>query len=154
MRFFAISAAFLSLSGIVASATIEKRNCPEAARFGTLSVFPLTASAGDDISVSLSLNCPTMQFGIVPQFLDYTLEVPEASNNGNEQPIVLTRRTYTFVPGTIQPMDDFTVQIPHGPFVAGAPYNIVLNMVYPIDGTDGSSVLVETKLSVPITINA
>jgi len=32
-------------------------------------------------------------FGINAQFLDYTIEVPAASNNGHEQPIVLARHS-------------------------------------------------------------
>ncbi|PPQ80689.1 hypothetical protein CVT25_001821 [Psilocybe cyanescens] len=189
MKFAAASAVFFSLAGLVASATIAKRNCPQAARFGALSAFPVTVSPGDSITVSVNLNCPIEQFGIIPQFLDYTIEVPEASNNGHEQPIVLARRTFNFfgiipqfldytievpeasnngheqpivlarrtfnfVPGTIQPTDEFTTQVPHAPFFAGAAYNIVLNMVYPINGTDGSTVLVEGGVSFPITINA
>ncbi|PPQ79217.1 hypothetical protein CVT25_002823 [Psilocybe cyanescens] len=154
MKFAATSAVFFSLASLVASATIAKRNCPQAARFGALSAFPVTVSPGDSITVSVNLNCAIEQFGIIPQFLDYTIEVPEASNNGHEQPIVLARRTFNFVPGTIQPTDEFTTQVPHAPFFAGAPYNIVLNMVYPINGTDGSTVLVEGGVSFPITINA
>ncbi|PPQ78689.1 hypothetical protein CVT25_010710 [Psilocybe cyanescens] len=151
---FATSAVFFSFAGLAASASITRRNCVEAARFGALSAFPVTVSPGDTINISVNLNCAVEQFGIVPQFLDYTLEVPEASNNGSEQPIVLARRTFNISPGTNQPSDSFSTQVPRGFFVAGAPYNVVLNMVYPISGTDGSTVLVKGSTSIPININA
>ncbi|PPQ87906.1 hypothetical protein CVT25_001248 [Psilocybe cyanescens] len=147
---FAISAALLSLTGVVSATSIASRQgCPQASRFGNIIVSPTTVSAGDSINISVDLTCGVKNFGIVPQFLDYSIEVPAASNNGFQQPIILARRAIPA--GSLS--DSFTTTIPHGFFVANSNYNIVLSNIYNINGTDGSPVLVRGGVLEPITIN-
>ncbi|KAH9477245.1 hypothetical protein JR316_0011171 [Psilocybe cubensis] len=137
---FSIFAAFLSLAGFASASSIASRqNCPEATRFGVVIVNPTTVKPGDTINISVDFTCGVKTFGIIPSFLDFTIEVSSDANNGFEQPIVLARRTIPA--GALS--DSFTTTIPHGFYVANAPYNIVLTNIYNIDGTDGSPVLVE-----------
>lgn len=98
------------------SATVSRRSCPEASRFGNPTITPQGAFAPGDVSdnqalpgsfefentssatsqainISIDLTCAVENFGIVPQFIDYTLEVPSSENNGHEQPIVLARHS-------------------------------------------------------------
>ncbi|KDR86066.1 hypothetical protein GALMADRAFT_235290 [Galerina marginata CBS 339.88] len=152
---FAISTALLSFAGLVASANISARqSCPEAVRFGILSVSSPTGAssfnAGDDIAIKVDLNCAIKNFNIVPRFLDYTIIVPASVNNGHEPAIVLARRTLPA--GALS--DSFTTKIPHGFFFAGAAYQVFFTNTFPINGTDGSEVLTQGGLSQPITINA
>ncbi|KDR86067.1 hypothetical protein GALMADRAFT_235291 [Galerina marginata CBS 339.88] len=151
---FAISTAFLSFAGLVSSANIAARQfCAEAVRFGVLSVSSPTGAssfnAGDDIAIKVDLNCAVNHFNIVPRFLDYAINVPASVNNGHEPDIVLARRTLPA--GALS--DSFTTKIPHGFFFAGAAYQVIFTNTYPINGTDGSEVLIQEGMLQPITIN-
>ncbi|KAG6910818.1 hypothetical protein DXG01_007133 [Tephrocybe rancida] len=147
---FTLSAAILSLAGLVASTSVPRQSCPQASRFGLLSVSPTTVKPGDNITVTVDLNCGITNFGIVPKHLDYTIEVPAASNNGHEPPIVLARRD--FVAGGAN-TDVFTVKVPFAFYFAGAPYEVALRNTYPIQGTDGSEVLIQGGVLAGLTIN-
>ncbi|KAF8956698.1 hypothetical protein BDZ97DRAFT_1671087 [Flammula alnicola] len=149
---FAITTALFSLAGIVASANVPRQACSEAVRFGVLSVSPsnTTFNAGDNISINVDLTCAINFFNIVPKFLDYSIIVPSSLNNGHEPPIVLARRTLQ----TGATSDSFTTEIPHAFFFAGAAYQVSFTNTYPINGTDGSQVLIQGGLSQAITINA
>ncbi|KAF8064865.1 hypothetical protein FPV67DRAFT_158324 [Lyophyllum atratum] len=148
---FAISATIASLAGLVASTGIPRQSCPQASRFGVLTVTPSGAfNPGDNINIHVDFSCGINTFGIVPKYLDYTIEVPAASNNGHEPPIVLARRVY--LAGAES--DIFTTQIPHAFYFAGATTNLVFTNTYAIAGTDGSEVLVQGGVSAGITINA
>jgi len=43
------------------------------------------------INVKVDLTCGVQNFGLIPQFLDYSLEVLPPNNNGFENPIILAR---------------------------------------------------------------
>ncbi|KAG6909426.1 hypothetical protein DXG01_000579 [Tephrocybe rancida] len=147
---FSISTIVLYLAAVVASTQVRRQFCPQASRFGVISVSPTTVSPGDDITVTVDLNCAVNSFGIVPAFLDYTIEVPAAVNNGFEAPIVLARRTLADKATS----DVFTAKVPFGNYFAGAAYQVYLRNTYPIKGTDGSSeVLVQGGISAFVTIN-
>ncbi|KAH9483436.1 hypothetical protein JR316_0002904 [Psilocybe cubensis] len=147
---FAISAAVLSFVGLASATSIAARqSCPQATRFGIPSVTPSTVSAGDSISITVDLTCGVTRFGIVPEFLDYSIEVPAEFNNGFQQAIILARRAIPA--GALS--DSFTTTVPHGYFVANSPYNVVVTNIYNINGTDGSPVLVKGGVLQPITIN-
>ncbi|KAG6845461.1 hypothetical protein H0H87_008821 [Tephrocybe sp. NHM501043] len=137
---FTLSAALLSFASIAASSSIRlPRSCPEASRFGDLTVSPTTVSPGDSITVNVDLECAINSFGHVPKYLDYTLEVPASSNNGYEVPVVLARREFTA--GATS--DTFTVQVPFASYFAGGAYGVHLRNTYSTQGTDGSEVLIE-----------
>ncbi|GLB40348.1 hypothetical protein LshimejAT787_0802190 [Lyophyllum shimeji] len=150
---FASSAAVLSLAGLVAASSlnIPRQNCPEATRFGVLSVSPTDTplNPGDNFNVNVDFNCGMNNFGIVPKFLDYTIVVPAPNNNGHEQPIVLARRT--LAAGATA--DTFTAQVPHGFYFKGAQYSLLLTNNYPIKGTDGSEVIVQGGIYAGLNLN-
>ncbi|KAG6900613.1 hypothetical protein C0993_007836 [Termitomyces sp. T159_Od127] len=143
----AISAA-LSFAGLVTSTVVP---CAEAERFGTFIVSPTTVNPGDNITISVDLNCGIGRFGIVPNFLDFSIVVPVESNNGHEPPIVLARRDFDSSTGSTS--DQFTTKVPFAFYFAGAPYQILLTNTYPINGTDGSEVLQQGGVYGGITIN-
>ncbi|KAG6910819.1 hypothetical protein DXG01_007134 [Tephrocybe rancida] len=147
---FTLSAAILSLAGLVASTSVPRQSCPNASRYGVLNVSPTTVKPGDNITVTVDLNCGIGNFGIVPRYLDYKIEVPTASNNGHEPPIVLARRD--FVAGGAN-LDVFTVKVPFSFYFAGAPYVVALHNTYPVQGSDGSEVLIEGEVYIDLTIN-
>ncbi|KAG6853970.1 hypothetical protein C0991_011832 [Blastosporella zonata] len=95
---FAIAATLLSLVGFVASAAVPRQSCPEASRFGVISVTPSTVSPGDEIIVTVDLTCAINSFDIIPKYLDYTIEVSSASNAIKPPisvpPILLARRDF------------------------------------------------------------
>ncbi|KAG6910821.1 hypothetical protein DXG01_007136 [Tephrocybe rancida] len=147
---FAISTVLISLAGLVASNPVPRQSCPQASRFGLIGVSPTTVNPGDDITVTVDLNCAIKTFGIIPKYLDYTIEVPAAVNNGHEPPIVLARRD--FAAGATS--DVFTTKVPFGNYFAGAAYQVYLRNSYPVQGTDGSSeVLIQGGISASVTIN-
>ncbi|PPQ66986.1 hypothetical protein CVT26_009944 [Gymnopilus dilepis] len=149
-----VSAALLSMVSLASASLLPRQSCPEASRFGNLSFSsPTNATsfnAGDPIQIKVDFNCAINNFGIKPQFFDYLIEVPAEQNNGHEAPIVLARRTLAGGATT----DKFDTTIPHAFFFAGAPYNLVLTDTYPTQGTDGSQVLLQGGVELPITINA
>jgi hypothetical protein len=88
--------------------TAHAQFCPEAARFGIVSVKPKTVKVGqvwsfflitirisnDIFSDSLSpLTCPP-QLGTNPKYIDYFLEVPADKNNGHQPDIYFGRSTF------------------------------------------------------------
>ncbi|KAF8069932.1 hypothetical protein FPV67DRAFT_1623358 [Lyophyllum atratum] len=151
---FAISAALLSLAGLVAardSLNVPRQSCPQATRFGVLSVTPndVPLNPGDEFVVHVDLNCAVNSFGIVPKFLDYSIIVPAPANNGHEPPMVIARRTLPA--GTTS--DTFTSTVPHGYYFQGANYFVQFVNTYPTKGTDGSEVLLQGSVSTGININ-
>ncbi|KAG5637699.1 hypothetical protein H0H81_003554 [Sphagnurus paluster] len=134
-----------------ASAIGTRQSCPQASRFGDLTISPTNTAfnGGDSITVNVDLTCAINHFGIVPSYLDYTIEVPASSNNGHEPPILLARRNY--VSGSTSDM--FTTQIPYGYYFAGAVNTVVLTNTYAINGTNGDKVYVQGGVSTGITIN-
>ncbi|KAF7975926.1 hypothetical protein HWV62_8197 [Athelia sp. TMB] len=132
---FKLSALLLSLAA-VASATPTKRvTCAEAARFGTLQVVPSTVAVGDSFTVHADFTC-SLYFGIVPEYIDYYIEVP-TNNNGHEPPILLARREFHQSTGT-PPTDTFSASIPDAFYFADAAYVVTLDVTYPTNGTAGT----------------
>ncbi|KAF9553520.1 hypothetical protein CPC08DRAFT_612816, partial [Agrocybe pediades] len=139
----------LSLVSLVAAGNVARTvGCSEADRFGVVTVSPTTVKAGDSITINVDLHCAVQNFGIGAQFLDYTIEVPAANNNGHEAPIVLARHAIA----TNALSDSLTTTVPHAFFFAGANYNVVVTNVYPSPGSDGSQVILEGGTLTPITI--
>lgn len=124
-----ISAALLSFAGLVMCTAVSRQPCPEAVRFGILSVSPTTLNPGDvcfhhfkaflktwfqlwvvqDITISVDLNCAINNFGIIPKFLDFSIVVPGDLNNGHEPNIVLARRDFDSSTGSTS--DQFTTKV-------------------------------------------
>ncbi|CAA7267784.1 unnamed protein product [Cyclocybe aegerita] len=145
---FAISTAVLYLAGLVASASVLPcQSCLQATRFGILTVSSPTGATsynpGDDIHIKVDLTCTVNYFGIVPTYLNYTIVVPASENNGHEPPIVLAH--HMILAGSLS--DEFSTQIPYAFYFSGTPYTVVFTNTYPINGTDGSQVLIQGGLS-------
>jgi len=142
---------FLLLAAVV-SARVQsaRQQCPEAARFGEVSITPSSVAPGDMVTVKADFTC-SFSFGIRPIFTDYHIEVP-VNNNGHEPPILLARRQPFVTPAS--PIDQFEVQIPFAPYVTGANYVVNLANTYPINGTNGSPVLIVGGVETVIIINS
>jgi hypothetical protein len=98
------------------------------------------------------------------------LAVPQ-NNNGHEPALLLGRHDFSgsasslvdTVGGTVRvsqltladawrSWSGFSSQIPHGFFFADAQYNVVMNIIYPINGTDGSEVLTSGGVQIPVDL--
>ncbi|KZT35059.1 hypothetical protein SISSUDRAFT_1131387 [Sistotremastrum suecicum HHB10207 ss-3] len=126
---FAIASAVLSLATLARATTFF---CPDASRFGILTVSPTNLSPGDEFTITHNLTCAVTQYDIVPTFLDYYIEVPENQNNGFELPILLARRTFK---NSSHPVDEFKVKLPDAGYFTNAPYTVQVDVTYPINGS-------------------
>ncbi|KAF8134932.1 hypothetical protein EV363DRAFT_1396396 [Boletus edulis] len=134
-------------AALVGAVPQPRQNCPEATQFGVLSVSPTTVSAGDTLTVNADFSCAINNFGHIPQYTDYYIEVP-VNNNGHEPPILLARRT--LASGSTS--DSFTVQVPDAYYFANAGYVVILDTTFPINGTNGIPYSVVGGIEAPITI--
>ncbi|KZS91787.1 hypothetical protein SISNIDRAFT_413687, partial [Sistotremastrum niveocremeum HHB9708] len=145
-----LSIALLSLVSVASSAVLP-RSCPEAAQFGVLTATPTKLSPGDTFTINADFNCAVNQFGIVPKYLDYYIEVLENSNNGHEPPILLARRTFD---QSASPSLTDNFSLPRTFYFSGAPYVVQMDVTYPITGTDGNPVFIQGGTEAPLTITA
>ncbi|KAF9235975.1 hypothetical protein BU15DRAFT_64424 [Melanogaster broomeanus] len=144
---FALAAVVASLFALVSAVPHARQSCPEATRFGVLSVSPTTVSAGDSLTITADFTCAISYFGINPEYTDYYFEVP-VGNNGYEPPILLARRT--LASGATS--DSFTVEVPYA-YYFNASYVVMLDTTYPTTGTNGAPYSVVGGVEAPITIN-
>ncbi|KIJ63059.1 hypothetical protein HYDPIDRAFT_168656 [Hydnomerulius pinastri MD-312] len=134
------------MAALVSAAPKARLTCAEASRFGDLIISPSTVSPGDTLTVKADFTCAIDYFGIIPEYIDYYIEVP-VNNSGYEPNILLARRTLPS--GTA---DEFTVTVPYAYYTQGAGYVVVLDTTYAINGTNGPySVVGGTEAG--ITIN-
>ncbi|KAH7884313.1 hypothetical protein F5I97DRAFT_1888610 [Phlebopus sp. FC_14] len=132
---FIFTALVASLATLASGAMIPqaRQNCPEAARFGGVSTSPSSVAPGDTLTINADFSCAVNYFGIIPQYTDYYLEVV-TNNNGYEPPILLARRTLP--QGATS--DSFTVEVPDAYYFANTTYTGVLDVTYPVNGTNGT----------------
>ncbi|PBK68604.1 hypothetical protein ARMSODRAFT_958266 [Armillaria solidipes] len=142
MKLATVFAFVLAAVGANASPAGKRLTCAEASRFGILQVVPTDLQPGTDFTIHVDFECAVEYFGIIPRYTDFYIEVP-SGNNGYEPPILLARRDFTLPAPPLSPDLTFTAQLPHYVYFEGAPYNIALNTIYPINGTDGSEVLIQ-----------
>ncbi|KAG2131347.1 hypothetical protein DEU56DRAFT_860021 [Suillus clintonianus] len=143
------STVLASLAAVIAVATpAAAQQCSQATRFGVVNVSPTTLSPGDTFTVTANFTCAA-QLGVHPQYTDYYIEVP-VNNNGHEPPILLARRTLNASSPTPL-LDQFTMQLPYA-YYFNASYVVILDVTYPVTGTDGSSYSVVGGIESPITI--
>ncbi|KAF8588085.1 hypothetical protein K439DRAFT_1406803 [Ramaria rubella] len=155
MQLPSLSVVLLSAAAFVGAAQLSARQqgfCPEAARFGSVAVTPSSLQPGDSFTVLANFSCSVSR-GIIPKFIDYYIEVPEAVNNGHEPPILVARRDFALVSGQA-PIDQFTTTLPHAFFFEGAAYGLSMTITYPINGTDGSEVFIAGGLSAGLNITS
>ncbi|KAK0229478.1 hypothetical protein EDD85DRAFT_889862 [Armillaria nabsnona] len=154
MKLATVFAFALAAVGTNASAIGKRQSCAEASRFGNLQVVPSDLQPGTDFTIHVDFGCAVNWFGIVPRYIDFYIEVP-SGNNGHEPPILLARRDFTLPAPPLSPAFTFTAQFPHYPvFFEGASYNIALNTIYPVNGTDGSEILVQGGVYSPINVTS
>ncbi|KAJ7858969.1 hypothetical protein B0H13DRAFT_1901627 [Mycena leptocephala] len=124
MRFNLLStAAFASL---VTAVLAQANFCPEAARFGLLNTFTLTAN----------LTC-AIQLGNTPTFLDYYIDA--VATHTVSGPILIARRTYGN--STSPPADQFTAVLPNWFYFADAQYSLMMDNSFARLGPKGESVI-------------
>ncbi|KAJ7174053.1 hypothetical protein C8R43DRAFT_1230786 [Mycena crocata] len=141
---------FLSLSALAGLATTVSAQagfCPEALRFGSVSVSPSTLSPGQTFTVKTNLTC-AVQLGNTPTFLDYYIDGVSTHNIGG--PILLARRTYDN--STSPPADEFTTTLPVWFYNADAQYSVQMNDLFARPGPTGESVISVGGISAGITI--
>ncbi|EPQ52567.1 hypothetical protein GLOTRDRAFT_95456 [Gloeophyllum trabeum ATCC 11539] len=130
MKFFA---ATLVSSLLAIASAAPALQCFEAQKFGGVTVSPSTFASGDTVQIDADFRCAVEYYGHIPKYTDYYIEVP-TNNNGNEPPILLARRE----PAAGATSDSFTVQIPHAYYFKDANYDIVMDVTFASNGTDGS----------------
>ncbi|KAF4616083.1 hypothetical protein D9613_011220 [Agrocybe pediades] len=130
-----LSTAFISLVAFAASGG-NALICNEALRFGNATVTPANPNVGSTINILVDFRCAVQHSGNVPQFVDYTLEVLPADNNGFESPIILAR--HTLAAGALS--DTLTATIPNA-LTPGAPYNLAITNVHSVNDKDGKPFL-------------
>ncbi|KAN0093185.1 hypothetical protein V8E55_003969 [Tylopilus felleus] len=148
MQFTFAAVIATAVAALVGAVPHPRQSCPEAARFGVLTVSPTTVSAGEFVTISADFNCAINYFGIRPEYTDYYIEVP-VNNNGHEPPILLSRGTLASGSTNVS----FTVTVPEAYYVANTGYAVVLDVTYPINGPNGMLYLVVGSVEAPITIN-
>ncbi|KAK0215501.1 hypothetical protein IW262DRAFT_1400671 [Armillaria fumosa] len=154
MKPAAVFAFALAAVGVHASPTGKRLTCAEASRFGNVQVVPTNLQPGTDFTINVNLECAVEYFGIIPRYTDFYIEVPEPYNNGYEPAILLARRDYTLPAPPLSPTFNFTAQLPHYPYTEGASYTIFLSTTYPINGTDGSEVLIQGGVYTVVNITS
>ncbi|KZP16725.1 hypothetical protein FIBSPDRAFT_1047360 [Athelia psychrophila] len=132
---FKLSALLLSLAAVASATPTRRVSCAEASRFGNLEVVPSSVAVGGSFTVHADFTC-SLYFGIVPEYIDYYIEVT-SNNNGHEPPILLARREFHQSTGT-PPTDTFSASIPDAYYFANASYQVVLDVTYPSNGTTGA----------------
>lgn len=154
MKLATVFAFALAAVAVHASPTDKRLSCAEASRFGNVQVVPTNLQPGTDFTINVNLECAVEYFGIIPRYTDFYIEVPEPYNNGHEPAILLARRDYTLPAQPLSPNFNFTAQLPHYPYTAGASYTIFLSTTYPINGTDGSEVLIQGGVYTVVNITS
>ncbi|KAJ7133398.1 hypothetical protein C8R44DRAFT_730563 [Mycena epipterygia] len=145
MRFNLLSIA--ALASAVTTARAQAGFCPEALRFGSVTVSPTTLSPGETFTITANLTC-AIQLGDTPTFLDYYITAVSESNIGG--PILLARRTYDN--STSPPMDQFTTTLPAWFYVTNAAYSVTMDDSFARLGPTGESVITVGGISTPINI--
>ncbi|KAJ7490744.1 hypothetical protein FB451DRAFT_1166075 [Mycena latifolia] len=145
MRFNFLSIA--ALASVVTTASAQAGFCPEALRFGSLTVSPTTLSPDQTFTITANLTC-AVQLGNTPTFLDYYIDGVSEHNIGG--PILIARRTYDN--STQPPADKFTTKLPSWFYIADAQYSVRMDDSFARLGPTGESVIEVGSISTGINI--
>ncbi|KAJ7738314.1 hypothetical protein B0H16DRAFT_1570426 [Mycena metata] len=132
----------------ILASTVSAQGCPEAARFGLLSVSPTTLSPGETFTVTANLTC-AVQLGDTPTFLDYYID--GTATHAISGPVQIARRTYDS--STSPPVDQFTAVLPNWFYFADATYSLRMDNSFAKPGPTGVSVITVGSISTAITID-
>ncbi|KAF7300407.1 hypothetical protein HMN09_00924400 [Mycena chlorophos] len=123
------------------------QSCPDASRFGSVSISPSTLSPGETYTVSADLTC-AVQLGYTPTYLDYYI-VGSASHTISG-PILVARHTYDS--STNPPADTFTAVLPDWYYFTDATYSFQMVDSFAQDGPSGDPVITSGSISIPMNI--
>ncbi|KAJ7160293.1 hypothetical protein C8R46DRAFT_1107673 [Mycena filopes] len=136
-----------ALAAFASSVSAQAGFCPEASRFGGVTVSPASASPGQTIVIHANLTC-AVQLGNTPTFLDYYID--GVSTHTISGPIQLARRTYDN--STSPPADVFSVEVPRWVYFSDATYSVRMVNSFARPGPTGESVITVGSISTGITI--
>ncbi|KAJ7256875.1 hypothetical protein B0H12DRAFT_1232775 [Mycena haematopus] len=139
---------FFSIAAALATTVMAQSNfCPEASRFGLVSVSPPTLSPGETFTITANLTC-AVQLGNTPTFLDYYIDA--TSTHTVSGPILIARRSYDS--STSPPVDQFTALLPNWFYFTDATYSLVMDNSFGRAGPTGESVITVGGISTGINI--
>ncbi|KAJ7621978.1 hypothetical protein DFH06DRAFT_769621 [Mycena polygramma] len=139
---------FLSLSALASLiAAVSAQFCPEASRFGIVSVSPTTVSPGQTYTITANLTC-AVQLGDTPTYLDYYIE--GTSTHALPGPMLVARRTYNH--SASPPIDKFTAVLPNWYYYTDALYSLMMWNSFARPGPTGESVISVGGIGTGITI--
>ncbi|KAJ6544672.1 hypothetical protein DFH09DRAFT_1173076 [Mycena vulgaris] len=136
-----------ALASVAATVSAQAGFCPEALRFGSVTISPTTVSPGQTFSINTNLTC-AVQKGNTPTFLDYYIDGVSTHNIGG--PILIARRTYDN--STSPPADQFTAVLPAWFYIADAQYSVRVDNSFARAGPTGESVIEVGGVSTGINI--
>ncbi|KAF7370464.1 hypothetical protein MSAN_00678200 [Mycena sanguinolenta] len=142
---------FLSIAAVLASVPTtvmaQAGFCPEALRYGSVSISPSTVSPGQTFTVTANLTC-AIQLDNTPTFLDYYIDA--TATHTVSGPILIARRTYDN--STSPPIDQFTATLPNWYYYTDATYTFVMDNSFARPGPTGESVITVGGTEAGITI--
>ncbi|PBK88142.1 hypothetical protein ARMGADRAFT_1084780 [Armillaria gallica] len=107
-----------------------------------------------DFMVHVYFECTVEYFSIIWHYTNFWIKVP-SDNNGHEPVILLACQDFTMPVPPLSLALTFTMQFPHNPlYFEGASYVVALNTIYPINGMDGSEVLIQSGAYAGINITS
>ncbi|KAJ6552643.1 hypothetical protein DFH09DRAFT_1280915 [Mycena vulgaris] len=134
-----------ALAAVLTSAYAQQ--CPEALRFGALTVSPTTVIPGQTFTITTNLTC-AVKLDDTPTYLDYYIVgVSTTILNG---PILLARRTYNN--STSPPIDTFLARIPVWIYDPNGGYSVSVSNSFARLGPTGESVISVGSISTGINI--
>ncbi|KAJ3718042.1 hypothetical protein DFJ43DRAFT_1098842 [Lentinula guzmanii] len=126
------------------------QSCPEALRFGGLTITPQPIVLGQEITFEANFTC-AIELGYAPVYTDYTLVVPASNNSGFQPPVYFARRD-----GPASGIDKFTVTFDptYSPFVVypDAQYDIVLASTHAASNDSYGTTLTTGSISYGVSI--
>nr|GAT44529.1 predicted protein [Mycena chlorophos] len=140
----------LKLTALVALFTAglaAAQSCPEAARFGTVSISPSTVSPGETYTVTADLKC-SAALGYLPTYLDYYID--GSATHTISGPILVARRTYNS--SANPPVDTFTAVLPDWYYFTDATYSFSMVNSFAKPGPNGDSVITSGSIAIPMNI--
>ncbi|KAJ7256873.1 hypothetical protein B0H12DRAFT_975951, partial [Mycena haematopus] len=136
-----------ALATLLSTVTAQANFCPEALRFGLVTVSPSTVSPGETFTITANLTC-AVQLGNTPTYLDYYIDA--TATHTVSGPILIARRTYNN--STSPPMDKFTAVLPYWVYYTDATYSLMMDNSFARLGPTDESVITVGGISTGINI--
>ncbi|KAJ7506812.1 hypothetical protein B0H11DRAFT_1706518 [Mycena galericulata] len=146
-NFLRILSPLIGLAALASAQSISL-SCPDALRYGRLSISPTTVAPGGTFTIVGNMTCANY-LGYTPTYLDYYIQ-DTTNNNGYERPILIARHTYD--QSANPPLDQFTAELPSGFWFDGAEYQLWMFNNYARVGPAGDTVISVGSVDVAINI--